>query len=47
MRDISVRTNILPYVIMEPKNLIFVPLYFKSLWLELDFLGFHRTVQIG
>lgn len=35
------------YVFTESKNLLFLPFYFKSLWLELDFLSFHKTVQIG
>lgn len=45
--NLSVKTNIMFYVFTESKDLFFLPFYFKSLWLELDFLSFHKTVQIG
>lgn len=47
MGNLSVKTNIMFYVFTESKDLLFLPFYFKSLWLELDFLSFHKTVQIG
>lgn len=47
MGNLLVRTNIMFCVSTESKDLLFLPFYFKSLWLELDFLSFHKTVQIG